>query len=42
MNELEAKEDIKIEDMIFEVKCKQVVLDSEISTTKLHVKEYWT
>ena len=31
MNELEAKEDIKIEDMIFEVRGKEVMLASDVA-----------
>lgn len=34
MNELMLKENIKIEEMIFEVRGKQVILSSEISATK--------
>ena len=34
MNEIITKENIKIENMIFEVRGKQVMLDSEISATK--------
>ena len=40
MNELIVKEDIKIENMIYEIRGKQVMLDSEISATKWHDKEY--
>ena len=40
MNELITKETIKIEDMIFEIRGKQVILASEISATKWHDKEY--
>ena len=34
MNELIVKEDIKIENMIYEIRGKQVMLDYEISATK--------
>lgn len=34
MNEVIEKEDIKIENLIYEIRGKQVMLDSEISTTK--------
>jgi len=34
MNEIVVKENTKIEDMIYEVREKQVMLDSEISATK--------
>lgn len=34
MNEIITRKDIKIEDMIFEIRGKQVMLDSEISRTK--------
>ena len=40
MNEIIEKENIIIEDMIYEVRGVQVMLDSEISVTKLHDKEY--
>ena len=40
MNEIITKEDIKIENMIYEIRGKQVMLDSEISATKWHDKEY--
>ena len=40
MNGIIVKENIKIEDMIFEIRWKQVILASEISTTKWHDKEY--
>ena len=40
MNEIITRENIKIEDMIFEVRGKQVIFDSEISATKWHDKEY--
>ena len=36
MNEVITKENIKIEDMIYEIRGKQVMLDSEISATKWH------
>ena len=39
MNEVVEKE-IKIENMIYEIRGKQVMLDSEISATKWHAKEY--
>lgn len=38
MNEVVTKENIKIEDMIYEIRGKQVMLDSEISVTKCHIK----
>lgn len=34
MNEIIEKEEIKVENMIYEVREKQVMLDSEISATK--------
>ena len=34
MNEIITKEDIKIENMIYEIRGKQVMLDREISATK--------
>ena len=34
MNEIIEKKNIRIENMIFEVRGKQVMLDSEISATK--------
>lgn len=34
INDLIIKEDIKIENMIYEIRGKQVMLDSEISATK--------
>ncbi len=34
MNDLEVQENIKIENMIYEIRGKQVMLDSEISATK--------
>ena len=40
MNEIIEKRNIKIEDMIYEVRGKQVMLDSEISATKWHDKKY--
>ena len=36
MNEVIEKENIKIEDMIYEIRGVQVMLDSEISATKCH------
>ena len=36
MNEITNKDDIKIENLIYEIRGKQVMLDSEISTTKCH------
>ena len=39
MNELIVKE-TKIEDMIYEIRGKQVMLDSEISTNKCHYYLY--
>ena len=38
--EMIKKDTIKIEDMIYEVRGKQVILDSEIPATKWHDKEY--
>ena len=38
MNELSKQE--KIENLIYEIRGKQVMLDSEISATKWHDKEY--
>ena len=40
MNELIVKEDIKIENMIYEIRGKQVMLDREISTNKCHYYLY--
>lgn len=40
MNSIMEKENIKIENMIYEIRGKQVMLDSEISATKWHDKEY--
>ena len=40
MNEIIVKDNIKIENMIYEVRGKKVMLDSEISATKWHDKEY--
>ena len=40
MSEIIIKENIKIEDMIYEIRGKQVMLDREISATKWHDKEY--
>lgn len=34
MNELLSKEEINIENMIYEIRGKQVMLDSEIAVTK--------
>lgn len=34
INDLIEKEDVKIENMIYEIRGKQVMLDSEISATK--------
>ena len=34
MNKIIEKENLKIEDMIYEIRGKQVMLDSEISATK--------
>ena len=40
MNEIIVKDNIKIENLIYEIRGKQVMLDSEISATKWHDKEY--
>ena len=40
MNEIIEKEKLRIENMIYEVKGVQVMLDSEISATKWHDKKY--
>ena len=40
MNEIILKEKIKVENIIYEIRGKQVMLDSEISATKWHDKEY--
>ena len=40
MNEIIEKEEIKVENMIYEIRGKQVMLDSEISRAKWHDKEY--
>ena len=40
MNEIVEKENIMIENMIYEVRGVQVMLSSEISATKWHEKEY--
>ena len=36
MNEVISKENKKIENLIYEIRGKQVMLDSEISATKCH------
>ena len=36
MNEVIIKDTIKIEDMIYEIRGKQVMLDSELVVTKCH------
>ncbi len=36
MNDIVNKEEIKIENLIYEIRGKQVMLDSEISATKCH------
>ena len=36
MNEIIQKEEIKVENMIYEIRGKKVMLDSEISRTKWH------
>ena len=41
MIEIIEKKEIKVENMIYEIRGKQVMLDSEISATKWHDKEYW-
>jgi len=40
MNNIKEFDEIKIKDMIYEIRGKQVMLDSEISATKWHDKEY--
>ena len=40
MNDITIIDKINIENMIYEVRGKQVMLDSEISATKWHDKEY--
>lgn len=40
MNNIKEFDEIKIKDMIYEIRGKQVMLDSEISVTKWHGKEY--
>ena len=40
MNEVIAKEDIKIENMIYEVRGKQVMLDSDLAKT-LQVQKWY-
>ena len=40
MNELIEKEEIKIENMIYEVRNVQVMLDCEVSETKCHDYKY--
>ena len=40
MNNIISNEKLKIEDMIYEIRGKQVMLDSEISATKWHDKKY--
>lgn len=37
---LETLDNVKIEDMIYEIRGKQVMLDSKISMDKWHDKEY--
>ena len=36
MDEIAVTDDIKIEDMIYEIRGKYVMLDSELSVTKWH------
>ena len=36
MNDIVNKEEIKIENLIYEIRGKQVMIDSEISATKCH------
>lgn len=36
MNDIVNKEETKIENLIYEIRGKQVMLDSEISATKCH------
>ena len=36
MNDIVSKDEIKIENLIYEIRGKQVMLDSEISATKCH------
>ena len=40
MNEIIEKEEIKVENLSYEIRGKQVMLDKEISATKWHDKEY--
>lgn len=40
MNQIIEQDNIQIENMIYEVRGKQVMLDSEISATKWRDKEY--
>ena len=40
MNNIKEFDEIKIKDMIYEIRGRQVMLDSEISATKWHDKEY--
>ena len=40
MSEVIVKDNIQIENLIYEIRGKQVMLDSEISATKWHDKEY--
>lgn len=36
MDDIVSKDEIKIENLIYEIRGKQVMLDSEISATKCH------
>ena len=40
MNEVIVKNEVNIENLIYEIRGVQVMLDSEISATKWHDKEY--
>ena len=40
MNEIIDKEDIKVEDMIYEIRGKQVMLDFSVSTNKCYGYKY--
>ncbi len=40
LNEVEEKEEIVVENMVYEIKGKQVMLDTKISATKCHGNYY--
>ena len=42
MNEIREIENTNIEDMIYEIRGKQVMLDTKISATKWHKIKWWS